>query len=58
MHLVIVAEGIERGEQATALRGVGCELGQGFFLARPMEAAAFEQLIASTPSLKMPAALA
>ena len=47
----MVAEGIERVEQADALRRVGCELGQGFYLARPMEAAAFERLIRSTPSL-------
>ena len=51
MHLVMVAEGIEHVEQADALRRVGCELGQGFYLARPMEAAAFEKLIRSTPSL-------
>ena len=51
MHLVMVAEGIERREQADALRRVGCELGQGFHLARPMEAAAFEKLLRTTPSL-------
>jgi diguanylate cyclase (GGDEF)-like protein/PAS domain S-box-containing protein len=51
MRLVMVAEGIERREQAESLRRVGCELGQGFYLARPMEGAAFERLIRSTPSL-------
>jgi diguanylate cyclase (GGDEF)-like protein/PAS domain S-box-containing protein len=51
MRLVMVAEGIERREQAEALRRVGCELGQGFHLARPMDAAAFERLLRTTPSL-------
>ena len=51
MHLVMVAEGIERREQAEALRRAGCELGQGFYLARPMESSAFERLLRTTPSL-------
>jgi EAL domain-containing protein (putative c-di-GMP-specific phosphodiesterase class I) len=56
MRLVMVAEGIERREQAEALRSVGCELGQGFHLARPMEAEAFEKLLRSTPILLEPQA--
>ena len=31
-----VAEGIETEEQLTALRGMGCEYGQGFYLSRPV----------------------
>jgi EAL domain-containing protein (putative c-di-GMP-specific phosphodiesterase class I) len=34
--LQVVAEGIERPEQADTLRALGCELGQGFHFARPM----------------------
>jgi len=34
-----VAEGIETREQLMQLRELGCDLGQGFFLARPMDAA-------------------
>ena len=56
MRLVMVAEGIERREQADALRSVGCELGQGFHLARPMEAEAFEKLLRTRPSLLEPEA--
>lgn len=37
----VVAEGIETAEQAAAFRGLGVELGQGYFYARPAPAAAF-----------------
>lgn len=33
----VVAEGIEFPEQWVTLRDLGCELGQGFYFARPME---------------------
>ena len=35
-QLEVVAEGIEYAEQADTLRELGCEIGQGFFFARPM----------------------
>ena len=38
LRLDVVAEGIELPEQWTTLRDLGCELGQGFFFARPMDA--------------------
>jgi len=34
----VVAEGIEIPEQADRLRALGCDLGQGFLFARPMDA--------------------
>jgi EAL domain-containing protein (putative c-di-GMP-specific phosphodiesterase class I) len=37
-ELAVVAEGIEFSEQWTALRTLGCELGQGFYFAKPMDA--------------------
>ena len=40
-----LAEGIETEEQAAALRDLGCELGQGYFYARPMPADDFSLLI-------------
>jgi diguanylate cyclase (GGDEF)-like protein/PAS domain S-box-containing protein len=40
LELSIVAEGIEFPEQWETLRGLGCELGQGFYFARPMESSA------------------
>ena len=36
LDLEVVAEGIEEAEQIGTLRGLGCELGQGFLFARPM----------------------
>jgi diguanylate cyclase (GGDEF)-like protein/PAS domain S-box-containing protein len=38
LHLDVVAEGIEYDDQWTALRDLGCDLGQGFLFARPMDA--------------------
>jgi EAL domain-containing protein (putative c-di-GMP-specific phosphodiesterase class I) len=38
LGLVIVAEGIERSEEAAALRALGCELGQGYLFSRPVPA--------------------
>jgi diguanylate cyclase (GGDEF)-like protein len=35
----VVAEGIEREDQLAALRDLGCELGQGYLLGRPVELA-------------------
>jgi diguanylate cyclase (GGDEF)-like protein len=37
LDLRVVAEGIESEEELRALRELGCELGQGFFLARPLD---------------------
>ena len=36
LNLEVVAEGIEFPEQIGSLRDLGCELGQGFFFAKPM----------------------
>ena len=36
-ELSVVAEGIEFQEQWSALRALGCELGQGFYFAKPMD---------------------
>ena len=38
LSLEVVAEGIELPEQWETLRELGCELGQGFYFARPMNA--------------------
>jgi diguanylate cyclase (GGDEF)-like protein len=38
LHLEVVAEGLETGEQVDALRTLGCPLGQGYHFARPLVA--------------------
>ena len=52
--LEVVAEGIEYPEQSSTLKDLGCELGQGFYFARPMTAAAlleyFGERIGPIPS--------
>lgn len=37
LNLRVVAEGIEEEADAAELRRLGCEIGQGFLYARPME---------------------
>lgn len=37
LNLEVVAEGIETAEQLEALRGLGCQNGQGYFFSKPLE---------------------
>ena len=48
LELTLVAEGIELRAQEEALRSFGCRLGQGFLFSRPVPAAAFRALLASS----------
>ncbi|MGZ4561646.1 MAG: EAL domain-containing protein [Mycobacteriaceae bacterium] len=43
----VVAEGIERADQADSLRACGCTLGQGYLYSPPVPAAAIEALLTS-----------
>jgi EAL domain-containing protein (putative c-di-GMP-specific phosphodiesterase class I) len=53
LDLDIVAEGIERREQAEILRGLDCGLGQGYYFARPFDAAGTEEHLArSAPGVR------
>jgi diguanylate cyclase (GGDEF)-like protein/PAS domain S-box-containing protein len=45
MNIQTVAEGIEQDEQAETLRALGCELGQGYYLAKPLDAASWAGLL-------------
>jgi diguanylate cyclase (GGDEF)-like protein/PAS domain S-box-containing protein len=47
LKLSVTAEGIENEDQLAHLRSMGCQRGQGYFLARPMPAAAINQLVDS-----------
>jgi diguanylate cyclase (GGDEF)-like protein/PAS domain S-box-containing protein len=46
LGIIAIAEGIESEEQLSSLRGLGCDLGQGFLLARPMPAGEVTDLLA------------
>jgi EAL domain-containing protein (putative c-di-GMP-specific phosphodiesterase class I) len=61
LQLQTVAEGIETEEQWLRLRELGCEMGQGFLIARPMPAAEASRLLGKevqvkgTPTLRLSA---
>jgi diguanylate cyclase (GGDEF)-like protein/PAS domain S-box-containing protein len=45
LSLEVVAEGIELPEQASALENLGCELGQGYLFARPMDSRQLDEFL-------------
>jgi diguanylate cyclase (GGDEF)-like protein len=45
LHMVSVAEGVETATQAEMLGRIGCDLAQGYHLARPMDAAAVDAVL-------------
>ena len=47
MEMTVIAEGIERQEQADALLGIGCDYGQGYLYARPLTATDCEERLAN-----------
>ena len=47
LKLKTVAEGIETPADWEALKGMGCDLAQGYFIARPLDEAAFAQFCRS-----------
>ncbi|HTU79360.1 MAG TPA: EAL domain-containing protein [Solirubrobacteraceae bacterium] len=49
LALEVVAEGIEFDEQLNRLRDLGCELGQGFHFAHPMESGHLIDYLAARP---------
>ena len=44
IHLSVVSEGIETREQMERLKSMGCDYAQGYFFAKPMPIAEFEEL--------------
>lgn len=48
LNMRTIAEGVETEAQAEWLRDMGCDIGQGFFFARPMSADAFSQYVDPT----------
>src|SRR6185295_13471235 len=47
LSLQTVAEGIEKAEEMQILLQLGCELGQGYLIARPAEPAVIEEMLAA-----------
>lgn len=45
----VIAEGIEDSETLEALRTIGCDIAQGYHLAKPMRFAAMKKLVAVAP---------
>ena len=50
LGLSVVAEGVEDGETLSALAELGCDAAQGYFIARPMPASAFEEWLVARSS--------
>lgn len=45
LHMSVVAEGVETREQVNRLRLLGCDYVQGYYFAKPMPAAEFEEFL-------------
>jgi diguanylate cyclase (GGDEF)-like protein/PAS domain S-box-containing protein len=58
LELEVVAEGIERHEQWTTLRDLGCDHGQGFYFAKPMDIDAALEFLRTTTGLGSPPPIA
>ena len=48
LKLVVIAEGVEDPAQSTHLVNLGCELGQGFYFSKAVEAGTAQQLLSKT----------
>lgn len=48
LGLEVIAEGVEEASQLQLLRKLQCDIVQGYYIARPMPAINFEQLLASS----------
>jgi EAL domain-containing protein (putative c-di-GMP-specific phosphodiesterase class I) len=50
LELKVVAEGVETQSQLSVLRNLGCDLVQGFYLGRPMDHTAMNDLLLAQKS--------
>lgn len=46
LHITVLCEGVENADQDQFLRGIGCDIIQGYYYGRPMPVGDFEQLLA------------
>lgn len=49
LGVAVISEGVETAEMVDELKGLGCEFGQGFWFAQPLEPKEAEALIVSDP---------
>jgi EAL domain-containing protein (putative c-di-GMP-specific phosphodiesterase class I) len=56
LNLRVLAEGIEHANQHAQLKELGCELGQGFLFAKPLDVAAMSALLDAPPLIAAHAA--
>ena len=52
LRMNILAEGIEREEQAQRLIELGCAFGQGFLFSKPVPAESIEAMLAAAPATR------
>lgn len=45
LKMKVICEGVETEEQATFLRGISCDMAQGYLYAKPMPIAEFDDII-------------
>ena len=45
LGMEVVCEGVETQVQVKVLQDIGCHIAQGYYYYRPMQTAAFEQLL-------------
>jgi EAL domain-containing protein (putative c-di-GMP-specific phosphodiesterase class I) len=50
LDIRVVAEGIETRAQLDAVKALGCQIGQGYFISRPVAAAAFQVWLDQYPT--------
>ncbi len=54
LGIEVVAEGVESEQQRLELRALRCRYAQGYFFARPLDAAAYAHLTAALPGAAVP----
>ncbi|ALZ76668.1 hypothetical protein ATY27_13485 [Rheinheimera sp. F8] len=50
LHVEVVVEGVENAEQLQILRGMGCDLAQGYLIARPVPEQEFLRQLQAGPA--------